>query len=59
MGPVTGATAEAAPETGGLRATRLMPYKKCGDKRTPVDLAELPEPMRRAWRPGLEPRREG
>jgi hypothetical protein len=36
----------------------LTPYKKRGDKRTQVDLAELPEAMRRAGRPGPKPRRE-
>ena len=35
----------------------LTPYKKRGDRRTHIDLAELPEAMRRAGRPGPKPRR--
>jgi hypothetical protein len=42
-----------------VRTGLLTPYKKRGDKRTHVDLAELPEAMRRAGRPGPKPRREG
>jgi excisionase family DNA binding protein len=34
----------------------LTPYKKRGDRHTNVDLAELPEAMRRAGRPGPKPR---
>jgi hypothetical protein len=34
----------------------LTPYKKRGDRRTHIDLAELPEAMRRAGRPGPKPR---
>jgi hypothetical protein len=41
-----------------IRLGLLQPYKKRGDKRTHVDLAELPEAMRRAGRPGPKPRRE-
>jgi hypothetical protein len=37
----------------------LRPYKKPRDRRTHVDLAELPEAMRRAGRPGPKPRRGG
>jgi hypothetical protein len=33
----------------------LTPYKKRGDRRTHIDLAELPEAMRRAGRPGPNP----
>lgn len=33
----------------------LTPYKKRGDRRTHIDLAELPEAMRRAGRPGPKP----
>ena len=40
---------------GGL----LTPYKKRGDRRTHLDLAELPEAMRRAGRPGPKPRGRG
>jgi hypothetical protein len=36
----------------------LRPYKKPRDRRTHVDLAELPEAMRRAGRPGPKPKRE-
>ena len=41
-----------------IQAGWLTPYKKRGDKRTQVDLAELPEAMRKAGRPGPKPRRE-
>jgi len=41
-----------------IQAGWLTPYKKRGDKRTHVDLAELPEAMRRAGRPGPKPRRD-
>ena len=34
----------------------LTPYKKRGDRRTHIDLAEIPEAMRRAGRPGPKPR---
>jgi excisionase family DNA binding protein len=36
----------------------LRPYKKPRDRHTLIDLAELPEAMRRAGRPGPRPRRE-
>ena len=37
----------------------LTPYKKRGDRRTHIDLAELAEAMRRAGRPGPKPRGRG
>jgi hypothetical protein len=39
-----------------IRIGLLTPYKKRGDRRTHIDLAELPEAMRRAGRPGPKPR---
>ena len=39
-----------------VRIGLLTPYKKRGDRRTHIDLAELPEAMRRAGRPGPKPR---
>ena len=39
-----------------IRQGWLTPYKKRGDRRTHIDLAELPEAMRRAGRPGPKPR---
>ncbi len=38
-----------------IRIGILTPYKKRGDRRTHIDLAELPEAMRRAGRPGPRP----
>ncbi len=35
----------------------LTPYKKRGDRRTHIDLAELPEAMLRAGKPGPKPQR--
>jgi hypothetical protein len=40
-----------------IRLGLLTPHKKRGDRHTQVDLAELPEAMRRAGRPGPKPRR--
>jgi hypothetical protein len=56
VGSVAGATAEAEAEAGG-RLIGPGLYKR-GDKRTLVDLAELPEAMRRAGRRGPKPKRE-
>ncbi len=39
-----------------IRLGLLTPYKKRGDRRTHIDLAELPEAMRRAGRPGPKPK---
>jgi hypothetical protein len=41
-----------------IRLGLLTPYKRRGDRRTQIDLAELPEAMRRAGRPGPKPKRE-
>ena len=57
---------EAAARTGRGRRTidrwiangLLRPYKRPRDPRTLIDLAELPEAMRRAGRPGPKPKRE-
>jgi hypothetical protein len=35
-----------------IRIGLLTPYKKRGDRRTHIDLAEIPEAIRRAGRPG-------
>ncbi|HLH71479.1 MAG TPA: hypothetical protein VKY90_21265 [Candidatus Dormibacteraeota bacterium] len=37
----------------------LHPYKRPRDRRTHVDLAELPEALRKAGRPGPKPRPRG
>jgi hypothetical protein len=37
----------------------LTPFKKRGDRRTHIDLAELPEAMRRAGKPGPKPQPRG
>ena len=42
-----------------IRIGLLTPYKKRGDRRTHIDLAEIPEAMRRAGRPGPKPRARG
>jgi predicted DNA-binding transcriptional regulator AlpA len=40
-----------------IRLGLLTPYKKRGSRQTHLDLAELPEAMRRAGKPGPKPRR--
>ncbi len=59
MGPFAWAAAEAeAASTVRQRgAGWLMPYKKRGDKRTQVDLADLPEAMRGIRTPTWSSRR--
>ncbi len=42
-----------------IRLGYLTPYKKRGDRRTHVDVAELPEALRKAGRPGPKPRPRG
>jgi hypothetical protein len=39
-----------------IRQGLLTPHKKRGDKRTHIDLIELPEAMRRAGKPGPKPK---
>ncbi len=39
-----------------IRLGFLTPYKKRGSRDTHIDLAEFPEAMRRAGRPGPKPR---
>jgi hypothetical protein len=55
VGSVTGAGAEATAADARRWAVWLMAYKKRCDQPTHVDLAELPEAMRRAGRPGPKP----
>lgn len=58
---------EAARRVGRSRSTVfrwiqrgfLTPWKKRGDQRTCIDLAELPEALRKAGRPGPKPRSRG
>ena len=52
------AKAETPPAVRKRGGRWLTPYKKRGDPRTLIDLAELPEAMRRAGRPGPKPKRE-
>ncbi len=42
-----------------IRLGYLTPYKKRRDRRTHVDVAELPEALRKAGRPGPKPRPRG
>jgi hypothetical protein len=53
------AAAEEAAEAAAKLDRRLNPYRKRGDRRTHIDLAELPEAMRRAGRPGAKQKRDG